>query len=197
MHFTFCVLGRRKTIRCQQYRVARLSRKYLDSKWRPTSRSQRRQWLRHHRLQEIRFQLPRQKSTKTSTAWNHKIIHGTKIIHQKKVSFSIKYKIIYIHIFFLTFFLDKFYSSSDSDSDDEIERKIHVEIKPLNGTAPISASVDELRATVENLSLSPIGALSVINERSFLTAFNYFCCFHIFLLLHIFFVLLTLELFIA
>jgi F-BAR domain only protein len=37
-----------------------------------------------------------------------------------------------------------------------------VEIKPLNnGTAPISASVDELRATVENLSLSPIGALSV------------------------------------
>lgn len=37
-----------------------------------------------------------------------------------------------------------------------------MEIKPLNnGTAPISASVDELRATVENLSLSPIGALSV------------------------------------
>lgn len=55
-----------------------------------------------------------------------------------------------------------FYSSSDSESEDEIERKIHVEIKPLNnGTAPISASVDELRATVENLSLSPIGALSV------------------------------------
>lgn len=57
-----------------------------------------------------------------------------------------------------------FYSDSDSDSDgDERERKIHVEIKPLNnGTAPISASVDELRATVENLSLSPLGgALSV------------------------------------
>lgn len=61
-------------------------------------------------------------------------------------------------------FLDKFYSSSDSDSEDEIERKIHVEIKPLNnGTDKISASVDELRATVENLSLSPIGVLSVIN----------------------------------
>ncbi|XP_062712413.1 F-BAR domain only protein 2 isoform X3 [Aedes albopictus] len=57
---------------------------------------------------------------------------------------------------------NNFYSSSDSDSDDERgERKIHVEIKPLNnGAAPISASVDELRATVENLSLSPIGALS-------------------------------------
>lgn len=59
-------------------------------------------------------------------------------------------------------FSGNFYSSSDSESEDEIERKIHVEIKPLNnGTAPISASVDELRATVENLSLSPIGALSV------------------------------------
>ncbi|KAL1401390.1 hypothetical protein pipiens_006637 [Culex pipiens pipiens] len=44
---------------------------------------------------------------------------------------------------------NNFYSSSDSDSEDERgERKIHVEIKPLNnGVAPISASVDELRAT--------------------------------------------------
>lgn len=68
------------------------------------------------------------------------------------------------------FFADNFYSSSDSESEDEIERKIHVEIKPLNnGTAPISASVDELRATVENLSLSPIGALSVISQLE--------CCF--------------------
>lgn len=43
-----------------------------------------------------------------------------------------------------------------------------MEIKPLNNgsTAPISASVDELRATVENLSLSPIGALSVIIKKS-------------------------------
>ncbi|RZB39838.1 FCH domain only protein 2 [Asbolus verrucosus] len=52
-----------------------------------------------------------------------------------------------------------FYSSSDSDTDDERERKIHVEIKPLNnGSAPMSASVDELRATVENLYLSPVGS---------------------------------------
>ncbi|XP_077290429.1 F-BAR domain only protein 2 [Arctopsyche grandis] len=50
------------------------------------------------------------------------------------------------------------YSTSDSDSDDEREQKIHVEIKPLNnGAAPISASVDELLATVENLSLFPTG----------------------------------------
>ncbi|XP_043281494.1 F-BAR domain only protein 2 isoform X2 [Venturia canescens] len=49
-----------------------------------------------------------------------------------------------------------FYSSSDTESEDERERKIRVEIKPLsNGGAPMSASVDELRATVETLSLSP------------------------------------------
>lgn len=37
-----------------------------------------------------------------------------------------------------------------------------MEIKPLsNGTAPMSASVDELRATVENISLSPLGTASV------------------------------------
>ncbi|XP_071438824.1 F-BAR domain only protein 2 isoform X4 [Hetaerina americana] len=54
-----------------------------------------------------------------------------------------------------------FYSSTDTDSEDERERKIHVEIKPLsNGSAPMSASVDELRATVENLSLSPGGLIS-------------------------------------
>ncbi|PNF33740.1 F-BAR domain only protein 2 [Cryptotermes secundus] len=54
-----------------------------------------------------------------------------------------------------------FYSSSDTDSDDDREHKIHVEIKPLsNGSAPMSASVDELRATVENLSLSPVAMVS-------------------------------------
>ncbi|XP_073828071.1 F-BAR domain only protein 2 isoform X16 [Musca autumnalis] len=52
-----------------------------------------------------------------------------------------------------------FYSDSDSDSDnDRPEKRIHVKIKPLNnGQAPMSASVDELRATVENISLSPTG----------------------------------------
>ena len=54
-----------------------------------------------------------------------------------------------------------FYSSSDTDSEDERERKIRVEIKPIsNGVAPMSASVDELRATVENLSLSPAPIVS-------------------------------------
>lgn len=75
--------------------------------------------------------------------------------------FSNKINTISLQPFHFLFEAD---SDSDSDSDnDERERKIHVEIKPLNnGSAPISASVDELRATVENLSLSPLGgALSV------------------------------------
>lgn len=65
------------------------------------------------------------------------------------------------------FFLEIFYSDSDSESEnDEQERKIRVEIKPLNnGTAPISASVDELRATVENLSLSPLGGALSVSRR--------------------------------
>lgn len=51
-----------------------------------------------------------------------------------------------------------FYSSSDSDSEDERDKRLHIEIKPLsNGAAPLSASVDELRSTVENLTLSPAG----------------------------------------
>ncbi|KAK7083553.1 hypothetical protein SK128_020390, partial [Halocaridina rubra] len=50
-----------------------------------------------------------------------------------------------------------FDSSSDSDSDAEGDKKIHVEIKPIsNGGAPMSASVDELRATIEGMSLSPL-----------------------------------------
>ncbi len=43
-------------------------------------------------------------------------------------------------------------------TDEEPEKRLHVEIKPLtNGTAPLSASVDELRTTVENLTLSSAG----------------------------------------
>lgn len=50
------------------------------------------------------------------------------------------------------------YSSSDSDSEEEREQKIHVEIKPLgNGDPPFSASVDDIRATMENLTLFKIG----------------------------------------
>lgn len=42
--------------------------------------------------------------------------------------------------------------------EEERDKRLHVEIKPLsNGSGPISASVDELRATVENISLLPAG----------------------------------------
>ncbi|XP_066909513.1 F-BAR domain only protein 2 isoform X4 [Halyomorpha halys] len=55
-----------------------------------------------------------------------------------------------------------FYSSSDTDSDEDREKKIRVEIKPIsNGAGPMSASVDELRATVENFSLSPLGGVNM------------------------------------
>ncbi|EEB13671.1 proline-serine-threonine phosphatase interacting protein, putative [Pediculus humanus corporis] len=59
-----------------------------------------------------------------------------------------------------------FYSSGDSDSDDERERKIKVEIKPLrSSTAPLSASVDELRATVENILQPPAAGLATMGRR--------------------------------
>ncbi|CAG7725199.1 unnamed protein product [Allacma fusca] len=60
-----------------------------------------------------------------------------------------------------------FYSSSDSDSDDE-RKRLRIEIKPLNnGTTPLSASVDELRTTMENLTLSPLG-MQVLQGRKVL-----------------------------
>ncbi|XP_046655135.1 F-BAR domain only protein 2-like isoform X2 [Daphnia pulicaria] len=48
-----------------------------------------------------------------------------------------------------------FYSSSDADSDDEPERKLHVEIKPItNGSNLPSATVDELKATIEGFNIN-------------------------------------------
>ena len=47
-------------------------------------------------------------------------------------------------------------SDSDSDSDgEESRRKIKVAIRPLSPTAPASSNVDEIRASVQGLSLSP------------------------------------------
>ncbi|XP_045137500.1 F-BAR domain only protein 2-like isoform X12 [Portunus trituberculatus] len=60
---------------------------------------------------------------------------------------------------------NSFDSSSDTDSDAEPEKKIHVEIKPIsNGNAPLSPSVDELRATIEGMSLSPASYPSITSE---------------------------------
>lgn len=50
----------------------------------------------------------------------------------------------------------------------ETDKKIHVEIKPIsNGNAPMSASVDELRATIEGMSLSPASYPSVSSAVDF------------------------------
>ncbi|XP_025409518.1 F-BAR domain only protein 2 isoform X4 [Sipha flava] len=62
--------------------------------------------------------------------------------------------------------VDKGNFFSSSDSDEETDKRLHVEIKPLsNGSGPISASVDELRATVENISLLPLGTQTLKNRR--------------------------------
>uniref|UniRef100_A0A8C9U6Q6 FCH and mu domain containing endocytic adaptor 2 n=1 Tax=Scleropages formosus TaxID=113540 RepID=A0A8C9U6Q6_SCLFO len=52
---------------------------------------------------------------------------------------------------------NSFYSSSDSDDDDE-PRKFHVEIKPVqpnNGNHQTRSSIDELKASIGNITLSP------------------------------------------
>nr|XP_006820584.1 PREDICTED: FCH domain only protein 2-like [Saccoglossus kowalevskii] len=54
---------------------------------------------------------------------------------------------------------DSFYSSSDDDSDQEERRKIHVEIKPAivseGQKSTVGNSVDELKAAIGGLTLSP------------------------------------------
>ncbi|KAK1174232.1 F-BAR domain only protein 2-like isoform X4 [Acipenser oxyrinchus oxyrinchus] len=57
---------------------------------------------------------------------------------------------------------NNFYSSSDSEDDDE-PRKFHVEIKPVqpnNGDHQASASIDELKASIVNITLSPSASVS-------------------------------------
>ncbi|UYV64554.1 hypothetical protein LAZ67_3001171 [Cordylochernes scorpioides] len=43
-----------------------------------------------------------------------------------------------------------------TDEEDSREQKIHIQIKPLTNGAPMSASVDELRATIGTITLSPL-----------------------------------------
>uniref|UniRef100_A0A673GQN0 F-BAR domain only protein 2 n=1 Tax=Sinocyclocheilus rhinocerous TaxID=307959 RepID=A0A673GQN0_9TELE len=56
---------------------------------------------------------------------------------------------------------NSFYSSSDSEDEDE-PRKFHVQIKPVqtnNGTHQHKATIDELKASIGNISLSPTPAV--------------------------------------
>ncbi|XP_075397275.1 F-BAR domain only protein 2 isoform X2 [Tenrec ecaudatus] len=60
-----------------------------------------------------------------------------------------------------------FYSSSDSDSDDEEPKKYRIQIKPVhpNNSHHTMASLDELKVSIGNISLSP--AISVqMNQNS-------------------------------
>ncbi|XP_062334941.1 F-BAR domain only protein 2 isoform X3 [Osmerus eperlanus] len=61
---------------------------------------------------------------------------------------------------------NSFYSSSDSEDEDE-PKKFHVEIKPVqpnNGTIQSRATIDELKASIGNISLSP-SAMSQIRRN--------------------------------
>eukprot|EP00062_Callorhinchus_milii_P014443 gi/632963628/ref/XP_007897988.1/ PREDICTED: FCH domain only protein 2 [Callorhinchus milii] len=50
---------------------------------------------------------------------------------------------------------NNFYSSSDSGSDDEEPRKFHVEIKPMQPNNGTNHTLEELKASIGNLTLSP------------------------------------------
>lgn len=59
---------------------------------------------------------------------------------------------------------NSFYSSSDSEDEDE-PRKFHVEIKPVqpnNGTHQSRATIDELKASIGNIILSPSTSVQLI-----------------------------------
>ncbi|XP_058631276.1 F-BAR domain only protein 2 isoform X3 [Onychostoma macrolepis] len=66
---------------------------------------------------------------------------------------------------------NSFYSSSDSEDEDE-PRKFHVQIKPVqtnNGTHQHKATIDELKASIGNITLSPTPAVHMKKNQSRMT----------------------------
>ncbi|XP_026104528.1 F-BAR domain only protein 2-like isoform X3 [Carassius auratus] len=66
---------------------------------------------------------------------------------------------------------NSFFSSSDSEDEDE-PRKFHVQIKPVqtnNGTHQHKATIDELKASIGNISLSPTPAVHMKRNQSRMT----------------------------
>ncbi|XP_056601109.1 F-BAR domain only protein 2 isoform X7 [Triplophysa dalaica] len=66
---------------------------------------------------------------------------------------------------------NSFYSSSDSDDEDE-PRKFHVQIKPVqtnNGTHQQKVTIDELKASIGNITLSPTPAVHTKRNQSRMT----------------------------
>uniref|UniRef100_A0A3B3UPL1 F-BAR domain only protein 2 n=1 Tax=Poecilia latipinna TaxID=48699 RepID=A0A3B3UPL1_9TELE len=71
-------------------------------------------------------------------------------------------------LYFHTSFYNSFYSSSDSEDEDE-PRKFHVQIKPVqpnNGTHQNRANIDELKASIGNIILSPSTSVGVTFRAS-------------------------------
>uniref|UniRef100_A0A8C7IWI2 F-BAR domain only protein 2 n=1 Tax=Oncorhynchus kisutch TaxID=8019 RepID=A0A8C7IWI2_ONCKI len=69
----------------------------------------------------------------------------------------------------LIFYKNSFYSSSDSEDDDE-PRKFRVEIKPVapnNRTQQSRATIDQLKASIGNISLSPPTSVLQLRMTSF------------------------------
>lgn len=69
---------------------------------------------------------------------------------------------------------NSFYSSSDSE-DEEEPRKFHVEIKPVqpnNGTHQNRATIDELKASIGNIVLSPASTVRLRDVQQTLTDTN-------------------------
>uniref|UniRef100_A0A665WGK0 F-BAR domain only protein 2 n=1 Tax=Echeneis naucrates TaxID=173247 RepID=A0A665WGK0_ECHNA len=69
---------------------------------------------------------------------------------------------------------NSFYSSSDSDDEDE-PRKFHVEIKPVqpnNGTHQNRATIDELKASIGNIILSPSTSVLALQHSHNITNAN-------------------------
>lgn len=56
-----------------------------------------------------------------------------------------------------------FYSSSDSDSEDEEPKRYRIEIKPVhpNNLHHTMASLDELKVSIGNITLSPAVSVSI------------------------------------
>ncbi|XP_066514605.1 F-BAR domain only protein 2 isoform X3 [Hoplias malabaricus] len=69
---------------------------------------------------------------------------------------------------------NSFYSSSDSEEEDE-RRKFHVEIKPVqpnNGTHQNKATIDELKASIGNITLSPSAPVNMRRNQSRVTGLH-------------------------
>ncbi|KAL4617546.1 F-BAR domain only protein 2 isoform X3 [Arapaima gigas] len=69
---------------------------------------------------------------------------------------------------------NSFYSSSDSDDDDE-PRKFHVEIKPVqpnNGNHQTRSSIDELKASIGNITLSPSALVRTVKIHMEIISFS-------------------------